>query len=380
MFFSKFFTDVPDTVGEVIHEIQSCTDPLVLYGAGYCCPMVLELCEMAGLKVRLIIDSNPAKYGESVHTVSVVSYETAVERLGVFQVLISTSHFDEITKILRERGFSGEINHLPMNAYYKNAVFDKQYIQKHEKEFSDVYEQLADETSRRVFLAVMKQTISLDNRYFEDVADVESRGYFGTELFRNTAHEIIVDGGAFDGDTIREFESIPGLRFDHYYAFEPDRKNYELLYCNVKNNRRVTPICAGIGEKCETLHFTENGTVSSRVDDEGTGLVEIVSIDSRFSEIPVTFIKMDIEGSEYSALLGGRETIRNFLPTLAICAYHKRDDLFRLPELINSISDRRYSLFIRHTFYYQTVNIQPDVIIYAVAKKNESVINNLHSV
>ena len=41
---------------------------------------------------------------------------------------------------------------------------------------------------------------------------------------------------------------------------------------------------------------------------------------------------MDIEGCEYEALDGARECIKKNRPILAICAYHRRDDLLRLPK------------------------------------------------
>jgi hypothetical protein len=62
----------------------------------------------------------------------------------------------------------------------------------------------------------------------------------------------------------------------------------------------------------------------------------------------VDFIKMDIEGGEYDALEGGRETIQRFHPKLAICVYHARatalnfltiedENIFRIPRLLHDI-------------------------------------------
>ena len=46
---------------------------------------------------------------------------------------------------------------------------------------------------------------------------------------------------------------------------------------------------------------------------------------------------MDIEGSEINALKGGKITINKYKPKLAISAYHKWDDLLKIPLLIHSI-------------------------------------------
>ena len=51
----------------------------------------------------------------------------------------------------------------------------------------------------------------------------------------------------------------------------------------------------------------------------------------------VDFIKMDIEGSEKSALAGARETIRRFRPKLSISSEHLADDFETIPALVRSI-------------------------------------------
>ena len=156
--------------------------------------------------------------------------------------------------------------------------------------------------------------------------------------------------------------------FDHIYAFEPDMDNYLKLKRNTENNPRITCRCSGLGYKNGFLPFRGGIDVSSKVDEEGDQKVHIESIDNHFTDVHVTFIKMDIEGSEYSALVGGKQTIARYLPTLAVCAYHKRNDLFSLPKLINEISGFRYLIFLRHTFYYLPEKIQPDIVFYAIAK------------
>ncbi|WP_425281358.1 FkbM family methyltransferase [Pectobacterium odoriferum] len=56
---------------------------------------------------------------------------------------------------------------------------------------------------------------------------------------------------------------------------------------------------------------------------------------------------MDIEGYEINALKGAKETILRFHPKLAICAYHKVDDFFTIPELVLSYRND-YKVYMRH--------------------------------
>jgi FkbM family methyltransferase len=65
--------------------------------------------------------------------------------------------------------------------------------------------------------------------------------------------------------------------------------------------------------------------------------VPLTTIDKLVEELAlerVDFIKMDIEGAEQRALVGGRRTLERFHPRLALSAYHREDDPKRIPELV----------------------------------------------
>ena len=61
----------------------------------------------------------------------------------------------------------------------------------------------------------------------------------------------------------------------------------------------------------------------------------------------VDYIKMDIEGSEYSALTGAAQTIGKLKPKLAITAYHKDEDLWEIPSLIKKMNPS-YKIYFDH--------------------------------
>ncbi len=65
-------------------------------------------------------------------------------------------------------------------------------------------------------------------------------------------------------------------------------------------------------------------------------MIEAVSLDETVYDKSRLYQDGHIEGSEQEALKGCRRIIRDFHPKLAICVYHKPDDLYEIPVLIKS--------------------------------------------
>ena len=61
----------------------------------------------------------------------------------------------------------------------------------------------------------------------------------------------------------------------------------------------------------------------------------------------ISLLKMDIEGSELKALHGAEGLIRENRPKLAICIYHKIEDLWELPLYIKELNPD-YKIYLRN--------------------------------
>jgi hypothetical protein len=53
--------------------------------------------------------------------------------------------------------------------------------------------------------------------------------------------------------------------------------------------------------------------------------------------LEIGFIKLDVEGAELNVIEGGRRTLRDVAPGLAVAAYHRDDDLVRLSAAIDAL-------------------------------------------
>ena len=158
-------------------------------------------------------------------------------------------------------------------------------------------------------------------------------------------NQIFMDLGCYDGiDAIRALDFF-GEKVN-VYAVEPDKENYVICKKKLESYDNILLLNQGVGKKREKRFFVEGGE-GARFSEEGDVLVDIDTIDHIVGEKSVGFIKMDIEGYEEEALLGGAETIKRCKPVLAICIYHKRTDVWRIPLTILKLN-ANYRFYLGH--------------------------------
>ena len=98
------------------------------------------------------------------------------------------------------------------------------------------------------------------------------------------------------------------------------------------------------------LAFSGSGNRNSTVNatasyEHKSQMIALRRIDSLVST-PVDFIKYDVEGAEYEALLGTDETIKKYTPALLVSLYHRSRDIFSLTNMIKE-KYGFYKLYLR---------------------------------
>jgi len=159
--------------------------------------------------------------------------------------------------------------------------------------------------------------------------------------------DVIIDAGAFIGDTAVFFHHKLAGRC-RVHSFELLDENLALLVHNLERNGvpddHVVINKLALADRTGDVLVIGDGASQSSTSIFGKGQqgqqVETVTLDDYVMAMNlerVDFIKMDIEGAEVLALRGARQTIRHFKPKLAICLYHKWDDVVTIPQLIDSM-------------------------------------------
>jgi FkbM family methyltransferase len=170
-----------------------------------------------------------------------------------------------------------------------------------------------------------------------------------------------VDCGAYNGDTVMRFIKYSHGKYKKIVAFEPDASNVRALK---KRGKNISVVQAACWSSDTELSFeTDKGSSSKVVENKSTYCdIKVVAkaIDSVNECKDATFIKMDIEGSEYDALIGAYNTICRNTPKLAICIYHSDEDMLRILELIESWN-LGYKFYVRH--HAQKIS---ETVLYAI--------------
>lgn len=75
--------------------------------------------------------------------------------------------------------------------------------------------------------------------------------------------------------------------------------------------------------------------------------VDVITLDAYLKGKPVTLVKMDVEGAEMSVLRGMKETITRHKPRLAVCVYHKHQDILEITSYLLELVPE-YKFYLRH--------------------------------
>lgn len=220
----------------------------------------------------------------------------------------------------------------------KRLAWDPVLAKAREAEYRRTYELLSDDRSRNVMQRYLDAaTIGEFENLFSEC--YERQSYFNY-IISDLIIDSFIDCGAYDGDSIHDFIDI----FPEYkkiIAFEPDRLNLSKLFERKEKEhiQNLTVIDKGVGSQIETLHFQSNGESNSFLNENGDDEIQITTLDEYSSQCTgTTMVKMDIEGAELAALQGAEKLIKEKHPILAICVYHREEDLIAIPQYIHKIA------------------------------------------
>ncbi len=288
----------------VWERLKTCGKPVVLYGMGDGADKVLAAFEKYGIEASGVMASDDFVRGQSFHGFRVKKLSELEQEFGDFVIaLCFASQLPDVMAHIKEVAQKHRTL-VPSVPVFGDILFDRGFIEKYREGIEAAYDTLEDDLSRRVYENVIKFYLTGEIGLLDEITTDKDEA-FGN-ILRLGNNELYVDLGAYNGDTIDEFLSYSGGSYRKIVALEPNGKNFKQT--------------------------------------------QVAAVDTILCGAAATYIKADVEGADFETLIGAKNTLKNFKPKLNFSAYHRFEDIFRLPLLIKKLNPD-YKIYLRHHPY-----------------------------
>lgn len=326
---------------------------IVIYGAGVYGQFLYKALDHIGYSknIKYFINDYVKNPDELLFDIPVVSYDKITDKNNyIFIIGIQNCHslinkleIDSVDYIQADNSQGFYQDNL-MNSVYKcihldsisDALYKIEYFYNNmlgeEQKIIDLYK---EEYSKKIIENRLLFYKTGDVKYI-DANKISVNEYFDSNYYSLTNDEVYVDCGAYDGDSILSFIFHVSGKYKKIIGFEPDKISYSKLKTNVSKYNSIELFPYATGKDNKQVRFESNGLLGASLSDSGD-IIEMVKLDDVLIDEEVSLIKMDIEGAELETLKGLKDTILKYHPKLAVCIYHKMDDIYDIPTYIHEL-------------------------------------------
>lgn len=308
----------------------------IVYGAGDNARAVINyLVRTQGMQIECIIDKSSEK--TEVEGVPVISREEFSEMNGEEKrnrwcALVSVGLYgihDGVTKDIDKYLYSeGTIKIIKVDPQITTITKSDWYdfFFNHRETLCKNIELFVDDISKQTYYEFIRSY--LEGHRYQGKTSREEDKYFLLEedIIKRLKDERWINLGAYNGDTIYHFINS-GLSFKQIFAVEGDVDTAK----NLEKNISMLP--DELNKKIKIINEYFGGEGNS-------------TLDGYFANERITYINMDIEGAEAEVLKSAETIVKTNRPVLAICVYHRKDDLIVIPKLLSEMVDN-YTYFLR---------------------------------
>lgn len=320
---------------------------LIIFGTGKGAEKALMTMEDEKYEIVAFVDNNSEKKGTFLRNVKIISPEE-ISKQEYDKIVICSTAFQEIREQLLQLGISKQkladrnffhtqrfLEYYADSAYKENYEIQQilQYVSEYglgvfNYSFTKTYQNmeivpLFDEEQSMYYVIYRGKKMYLSKNFDTEKKVIDYCRWLALEQDKDSPHKyfdadfklnqeaVVLDAGVAEGnfalDIIDTVSKIYLVETDHNWiealkkTFEPYKEKVVLIH------------------KFLTDYSDE----------------EHITIDEILGENHIDFVKMDIEGSEESALRGAKKTLeRNEEMMLDICAYHTEDAEKKIVELL----------------------------------------------
>lgn len=347
--------------GVIIPLIKMCDYQVYLYGGGRDIEVIMSFFDRNDVVIEGIVDEDKQKQGKEIKGIKYISpdeFRYVVKNPEKTFVIITTRYFVgtqqmKIVSVLTRAGIDkfyvlDNTDKNEMTGLYPGWVG---YFRERIEDLERIEESLYDDESRTIFKEYIRCVVAADTF---SLRSNDSRGkYFWgdvidgsrEEIYRHLDDEIWVNCGSNVGDSIFLFFQ-QGLRAKRIYAYEGHPTYYSYLESNIgllpsEFRQYVTPV----------MEYITNGTNFDNIEDK------------------ITLLNADIEGNELNMLRAMEQRIVSDRPVVAICVYHKKEDIVEIPKYLSTILPNSRLYLRKYESLIQDIRRKDELVLYVVPEE-----------
>lgn len=337
---------------------------IVLWGAGFAFEDCVD--SIGREHIKAVFDNDESKWGKEIAGFEIKSPKTDFEQYVDEEtaIVISTNGYESeiATGLIKEKGVQERQLFSNSNSVVETYRYKPETILQNMERIYKVKELLADEASKVYYMNFIKACLTRNPLYLQNnPCSTDTYEYTtASKVIGFDGIKVILDCGAYNGDTARLFMEKTKNNCE-IYCFEPVVENYHELqsWITEAGLTNIHAIHSGVGNAKYTdqVFSTEEKTTKAAVggnrfqsDAPIISEIQVDTLDNMVPEVPVDYIKMDIEGAEMSALEGAKNTIVKNNPQMLISAYHKIEDMWEIPEFVLQLN-KNYEVYLGHQPY-----------------------------
>lgn len=248
--------------------------------------------------------------------------------------------------------FPSEFSYIGANlnpSSYNNRIY---YYRNHIAELKYTYNLFEDEASKFTMGEYIRTYMQsgIYKGEFGDGRYKYFRGYgsgiFAEELYIHLHNEVWLNCGAAMGDSIFLFFAN-GYSAKKIYAYEGEKSVYTQLINNIKK----------LPNSMKEIIKPINEIISNTTEWES-------KIDEK-----ITFVNADIEGAELDLLRTMSTKIASDRPVIAVCVYHRQEDLNVIPKYIQSIVGNYKFCLRKYPCSVSNPMMTAELVLYAIPEE-----------
>lgn len=239
-----------------------------------------------------------------------------------------------------------------MKKYERSICYERwkhltyEFVYTHRKEYYATYDCLEDRLSQECMVAFLNCKLTEDFHYILPTYK-EEVSYFKNPFFNISDSERIVDIGAYDGDTIKEFLTVKD-KYAYIYAIELESRSVSKLnqYIAQKNLKNIQVYECGCWNENTLIDFCEDEE-SSSIKKGRKGKLKVYKLDDLLGNQKVSIIKINFLIGVCETLEGATNILKGQMPKLVVMVGFDEWGLIRIPQKIKEINPK-YKISIRY--------------------------------